>query len=106
MPYETCLLCWRISDCGDPGIAQSTFFGDTTYTSVIFVTCNSGYTGGTGSGSTTCLETGSWSVAITCDPVGRYTAKEPIIYLSLTHYIVGNCSCLLSSADFFLKSTF
>ena len=59
------------SDCGDPGIAHSTLTGDTTYNSNAFVTCETGYTGGSGGGLMTCQETGSWSVTHSCDPVGR-----------------------------------
>ena len=58
------------SDCGDPGIAHSTFIGVTTYNSNAFVLCDTGYDAGTRGGLMTCQETGLWSVNRSCNPVG------------------------------------
>ncbi|XP_052809389.1 C4b-binding protein beta chain-like [Mya arenaria] len=64
--WSTNTTC-QIVDCGDPTpTSGSVDSGDTTYLSVVTVTCDSGYDI-SGSDVITCQSTGSWNATPTCE---------------------------------------
>jgi hypothetical protein len=68
-----------IVSCGAPPTVTNGMVGggSNTYNSSRTYTCDNGYQIGMGSGNVTCLATGMWSTAPTCEPIPNGCATNP-----------------------------
>ncbi|XP_060605355.1 uncharacterized protein LOC132757879 isoform X2 [Ruditapes philippinarum] len=80
----TCVL----RDCGDPGVASSTFTGSTTYGSTITFTCNTNYDL-QGSATATCEADGAWGSTPTC----IYNCGDPTVVNAQISYTCTVTGC-------------